>query len=220
MKDKKMFKHTRKFLNYFLVALFTGVLFSGCSSTRLVDVWKDDSYRPAPAKNVLVIAINNNRTKRRLWESTYVDALKKHGVQAVPSFKYYPDNAPEEKGIPDLFKNDFDRIVLIQMVSQKERKYFVPGTMYYQPWGFRRWYGWWYSRSYFPGYVEKERITQLETTVWEPGEDGKMIWSGVTETVDPNSPQEFSKDVSSKVIPRLFRDRILIQRAQSREQSF
>lgn len=210
----------KKFLNFSLIGVFAASFFAGCTSSRLIDTWKDETYRPAPTKNVLVIAINNNKAKRRLWEKTFVDAFSENGIKAEPSYKYYPQDALQEKDIPDLFKNNFDRVVLIQMVSQEERKYHVPGTMYYQPWGFRRWYGMWYSRVYVPGYVEKERVTQIETTVWEPSEDGKMIWSGTTETVNPNSPQEFSKDVSSEIVPKILKDKILIQRRQRVAQTY
>jgi hypothetical protein len=187
----------KKFFSYSVITFFISALFAGCTSSRLIDTWKDEAYRPAPSKNVLVIAINSNKAKRRLWEKTFVDAFKDNNINAVPSYKYYPNDSPEEKDIPDLFKNNFDRIVVIQMLSQEEKRYHVPATMYYQPWGFRRWYGMWHSALYVPGYVEKERVTQIETTVWEPGEDGKMIWSGTTESVNPDSPQQFSKDVSS-----------------------
>jgi hypothetical protein len=207
------------FLFFSLVALGAINFFSGCNSSRLIDVWKDESYRPAPSKNVLVIAINNNKAKRRMWEKSYVDVFKEHGIQAVPSSKYYPDNAPEEKDIPELFSNKFDRIVLVQIVSQEEKRYHVSGSVYYEPWGFRRWYGWSYSRLRVPGYVQKERITQLETTVWEPSEDGKMIWSGITETINPGSQQQFSKDVASETIPKIIDDKILIQRKQKQTAS-
>jgi hypothetical protein len=205
----------KKILSFSLAAFFVSAFFAGCSSSKLIDSWKDETYRPAPTKNVLVIAINNNKAKRRLWEKTFVETFKDHGIKAEPSFKYYPNDSPQEKDIPDLFKNNFDRVVLIQMVSQEEKKYHVPGSVYYEPsWGFRRWYGMGYSRMCVPGYVQKEHVTQIETTVWEPSEDGKMIWSGTTETVNPDSPQQFSKDVSFEIIPKILADKILIQRKQ------
>ena len=210
----------KKILFSSLTVFFISGLFAGCTSSKLIDTWKDETYRPTPSKKVLVIAINNNKAKRRLWEKTFVDEFKESGINAVPSFKYYPNDAPAEKDIPDLFKNNFDRVVLIQMVSQEEKRYHVPGTIYYEPWGFRRWYGMWYSSVYVPGYVQRDRVTQIETTVWEPGEDGKMIWSGTTETVNPDSPQQFSKDVSSEIVPKILSDRIIIQRRQRVAQTY
>ena len=114
----------KKFFSYSVITFFISALFAGCTSSRLIDTWKDEAYRPAPSKNVLVIAINSNKAKRRLWEKTFVDAFKDNNINAVPSYKYYPNDSPEEKDIPDLFKNNFDRIVVIQMLSQEEKRYY------------------------------------------------------------------------------------------------
>ena len=62
---------------------------------------------------------------------------------------------------------------------------------------------------YMPGYVDQERITQLEISVWEPGEDGKMTWSALTETINADLPQNFSKEISSLIISKMISDRII-----------
>ena len=205
MKNQSM-----KYSIYLLLILFAAIDFSGCTSSKLVDVWKEQSFKRGSMDNFLVIAINNNKTKRRIWEKSFVDELTSKGIKAVGSYHYYPDEAPAEKDIPELFKNKFDGIVLIQKVSEEVRKYRVPGSIYYEPWGFRRWYDWRYSRVYVPGYVDRERITQLEVSVWEPSEDGKMIWSALTETINSDLPQNFSKEISSLIIPEMISDGIIL----------
>ncbi|OGV24316.1 MAG: hypothetical protein A3J84_02045 [Ignavibacteria bacterium RIFOXYA2_FULL_37_17] len=209
-----MKNQSKKYLIYFLLIIFTAINFSGCTSSKLVDVWKEQSFKRGSIDNFLVIAINNNKTKRRIWEKSFVDELTAKGIKATGSYHYYPNEAPAEKDIPELFKNKFDGIVLIQKVSEEVRKYRVPGSIYYEPWGFRRWYGWRYSRVYVPGYVDKERITQLEISVWEPSEDGKMIWSALTETINSDLPQNFSKEISSLIIPKMISDRIILPKGK------
>jgi len=205
---------SKKYSIYYLLILFTVINFSGCTSSKLIDVWKEQSFKRGSIDNFLVIAINNNKTKRRIWEKSFVDELTSNGIKAVGSYHYYPDEAPTEKDIPELFKNKFDGIILIQKVSEEIKKYHVPGSLYYEPWGFRRWYGWRYSRVYVPGYVDRERITQLEISVWEPGEDGKMIWSALTETINSDLPQNFSKEISSLIIPKMIGDRIILPKGK------
>lgn len=204
---------SKKYSIFLMLILFTVINFIGCTSSRLIDVWKDQSYKPGKIKNILVIAINNNKTKRRLWEKTYVDAFHDAGVKATPSYNYYPNDVPEEKDIPNLFKDNYDGIVLIQKVSEENRKYRVPGQLYYQP----VWLGYTFGRRYVagyrivrsPGYIEKETVTQIETTFWEPSEDGKMIWSAITESVSPTSPLKFSEEVSDLVVPKMINDGII-----------
>lgn len=209
-----MFKHLGKYLSYLLLTLFAATLFSGCNSSRLIDVWKEQSFKRGSIDNFLVIAINNNKTKRRIWEKSFVDGLTSKGIKAVGSYRYYPNEVPAEKDIPELFKNKFDGIVLIQKVSEEIKKYRVLGSLYYEPWGFRSWYGWRYSSVYMPGYVDRERITQLEISVWEPSEDGKMIWSALTETINSDLPQNFSKEISSLIIPKMISDRIILPKGK------
>ncbi len=209
-----MKNQSKKYSIFFLLIIFTVVNFSGCTSSKLVDVWKEQSFKRGSIDNFLVIAINNNKTKRRIWEKSFVDELTSKGIKAVGSYYYYPNEALAEKDIPELFKNKFDGIILIQKVSEEIKKYRVPGSLYYEPWGFRRWYGWLYSHVYVPGYVDKERITQLEISVWEPGEDGKMIWSALTETINSDLPQNFSKEVSSLIIPKMISDRIILPKGK------
>lgn len=202
------------FLLYSSIVLFSAVLFAGCTSSKLINVWKDQTYKRGSMKNVLVLAINNNKNKRRIWENSYVEALREKGIKATPSYRYYPNDVPEEKDIPDLFKENYDGIVLIQKVSEESKKYRIPGQLYYRPLyygiGFRRWYGMGYRVIRTPGYIERETITQIETTLWEPSEDGKMIWSAITESVNPSSPKVFSKEVSDIVIPKMISDRIIL----------
>ncbi|MCX6169288.1 MAG: hypothetical protein NTX65_08110 [Ignavibacteriales bacterium] len=203
-------------LLYSTIVLFSAILFAGCSSSRLIDSWKDQTYKRGTMKNVLVLAINNNKLKKRIWEDSYVEALRAKGIKATPSYNYYPNDVPQEKDIPNLFKDNYDGIVLIQKVNEESKKYRVPGRLYYMPlnygFGFRRWYGMGYSVIRTPGYIERETITQIETTLWEPTEDGKMIWSAITESVNPSSPKIFSKEVSELVIPKMIRDRIIVPR--------
>lgn len=207
-----MWKHFKNISICSLIIFFSLSFFNGCTSSKLIDVWKDQSYKPVRVKNVLVLAINNNKTKRRVWEKSFVDEMRERGIKAVPSYKFYPNEVPEEKDIPELFKDNYDGIVLIQKVNEENKKYRVPGQVYYQPlWyggRFRRWYGAGYRVITTPGYVEKETITQIETTYWEPNEDGKMIWSAITESRNPGSPEKFSADVSSLVIPKMISDHI------------
>ena len=203
-------------LIYLLAAFFAVSFLSGCSSSKLIDVWKDPSFKQGPINNFLVIAVNNNKTKRRIWEKSFVDELAGRGLKAVPSFQYYPEGAPDENQIPELFKNRYGGIIMIRKVSEEIKKYRVPGSFYFEPWGFRRWYGWAYSRVYMtPGYIDRERVTELEISVWEPGEEGKMIWSAITETVNSDLPKNFSKEISTLVIPEMIKDRILSLRIRS-----
>jgi hypothetical protein len=196
------------------VILFILFFVNGCMTSKVVDVWKESEYKNGPIDNFLVIGINGEKTQRRLWERSFVASLKAEGIHSEASYKYYPDEVPDEKDIPDLFaKEKFDGIILIEKVSDRLQKYYIPGTAYYGGFGggrhFRGWYGGAYLGMVTPGYIGHERVLQIETSVWEPSEDGTMIWSATTSSVDPSSAKQLSKDISNLIIPRMIKDRII-----------
>lgn len=192
-----------KFLLGIPLLVFVSMLFlSGCESSRITSVWNDPEYKAGPLKDVLVLSVLKNKTQRRLWEDAFVQALEQKGMKATPSYRLYPNEVPNEKDIPDLFKDTFDGIVLVQKVNEQNRKYFVPGY-YGFGWPFHRRYGWMYGSMWDYGYIENERVVQFETSVWEPKQDGNLIFSLVTETHNPTSFKELRKDIMKLVIPKL-----------------
>jgi hypothetical protein len=49
--------------------------------------------RPALHK-VLVVGVQKDQGRRRVWEDGMVAALTHEGVQATPSYQVFPDKAP------------------------------------------------------------------------------------------------------------------------------
>jgi hypothetical protein len=185
-----------------LFVFISALFFSGCESSRIASTWNDPQYKTGPMKDVLVLSVLKNKTQRRLWEDAFVQVLEKKGMKATPSYRLYPNDVPDEKDIPNLFKDDFDGVILVQKVNEQNRKYFVPGY-YGFGWPFHRRYGWMYGSMWDAGYIENERIVQFETSVWEPRQDGNMVFSVVTETRNPTSFRELRDDIMKLVIPKL-----------------
>jgi hypothetical protein len=184
------------------VFVFLSVLFlNGCESSRITSVWNDPEFKAGPMKDVLVLSVIKNKVQRRLWEDAFVQVLQSKGMKATASYRLYPNELPQEKDIPDLFKDNFDGIIMVQKVGDHNRKYFVPD--YGFGWPFYRRYGWMYGSMWGGGYIENERYVQFETSVWEPKKDGNLILSIVTETQNPTSFKELRDDIMNLVIPKL-----------------
>jgi hypothetical protein len=56
---------------------------SGCVNTSLIDRWRDPSYTGPPLHKVLVVGVQRDDGRRRLWEDGMVGALTHEGVQAT-----------------------------------------------------------------------------------------------------------------------------------------
>ena len=80
-------------MNVRLSILLALLLFSSaCSSsgTRFTGMWLNEDYEGAVLDDVLVIAVAESETNRRMYESELVAQLKSRGVNAVPSYTSLP----------------------------------------------------------------------------------------------------------------------------------
>jgi hypothetical protein len=101
----------------------------------------------------------------------------------------------------------YDGVIVVRTVNREDYTRYVPPTTTIEPvtrWDrFAQMYVTYHREVTTPGYVERERRVSSEISVWRTGEGGRMVWSGLTETVDPSSPGDFSAEVSKLVMPEL-----------------
>jgi hypothetical protein len=79
-------------------------------------------------------------------------------------------------------------------------------------WGY---YRHWIPVSYEPGYVERDRDVQVETALYSATSDGELIYSAISRTLNPNSPADLAKDVTS-LVARKLRDKASCRRVRRR----
>lgn len=206
--------HMKKLLMTLVVSLVYTFLFSACTSTHMVSSWKESDIKANSFKKYFVICVNNNNSKRRGWEDAIVRALNAHHVKAVASYKIFPKSIPDSTELNKHLKGEYDAVLMIHKIDEETRKYLTPGYAAIYPFfGFRNRffhsYAYFYNQVYYPPRVEREKIYQLETNIYEPKEDGRLIWTAVTETRNPSSTQGFSREVLELLIPQMVKDKIL-----------
>jgi hypothetical protein len=189
---------------------------NGCAtSTSLTATWADPAFSGPPVHKVMVIAVRKTPVNRRLWEDEMVKAIKQRRVTATPSYALWPEDVPDTQSVVARLRADgYDAAIVTHRLSTEERERYVPGytttapTTAYQPyWGT---YVTYYNQVYQPGYVENEKVVTIETQVWmNGGQNGRMVWSGLSESVDPTSAQEVSKELTGLIVPQLVKKKIL-----------
>ena len=185
-----------------------GIALNGCSTSRLVDVWKDPQFNFNSINKVVVIAAIDGKAKRRIWEDSFVKVLSNYGIEAVPSYKYYPNDIPKPEDVHNLIDNKFDGVVLVRRLNTKIYKRYVPGDYYAVPVGwvhypfFRR-YSFVYSYYHTPGYFVKSRVFNFNVGLYEANDKGNLIWEGTGEVIDPGSQKDLIKELSNLVIPNM-----------------
>lgn len=190
-----------------LLTLGALLTLNACVSTSLIDRWKDPAYA-GPLHKILVVGVQQDQGRRRVWEDGMVLALGRRGVQAEASYQVFPDKTPGADELDRVASRDgFDGVAATHFVAASRRSYL---TGAYPPgWGWRHYWGYW-GPPYGPGYVETDYRTDYQTDVFTvDATGGKLIWSGVTRSLDPGSTRSVTDEISHVLVPELVKDGIL-----------
>jgi hypothetical protein len=190
------------------IAISTCII-TGCTSSRLTDVWKDPSFGSQSLKHVLVIAPRNNPVHRRLWEDALVSGLAAQGVEASPAYKVFGDSIPTPDQVGASVKeNNFDGVVMVRKLETKILTRYVQGTVKEETTQrYNR-----LTQSYEnvlrevrqPGYIDTNRVVRNEVNVFaSAGDNGVLVWAGTGETIDPSSRDAVKNEIADLVIPEL-----------------
>ena len=60
-----------------------------------------------------------------------------------------------------------------------------------------------------PGYVETDRIVWHRVDVWSTADDWRLVWSGTTESINPNSSREVNAQIAKLIVPELLAQGII-----------
>lgn len=182
----------------FLMVLVIGI--SSCTSTRIEQKWRDPEVTVdiSQLNKVLVVALMTNESTRRSTEDQLCKLL--HG-KGVASYNYLTKDITKEReeNIRNLVKDQgFDGVIMMRLTDVEKDVKYVPGNypMYYgRFWGYY-WNAW--NAFYDPGYYKTTRTYRVETNVYSLKRD-KLIWSGVTSTVDPSGVNKLMQSASNTV---------------------
>jgi hypothetical protein len=180
----------------------------GCaSSTKIVNQWVDPEYGPSSFRRILVVGVSKQPSIRRTFEDEFVAKLKSEGVDAVPSYRYIPEDAQvDEDHLRETVKRaNADGALITRLVRVQRKTEFTPG--FYQPapgftFGFYRGYS-----SAWLGYYEPPRIYRYDVYVSETSlydlRKNRLVWSGTVQTTDPGDINKEIKQYVEKVIDAL-----------------
>jgi hypothetical protein len=187
-------------------------------STTLVQRWSDPAFTGAPGKSMAIIAITDTERRIRIWESAFSTALNAAHVTPILGSNLVPPGvAADEATLMNAIRDSkADMVALTRLVSIDKEETYVPGsTSYYAPasaaYGF---YPYYYSSVDVvstPGYYQTDKIYTLETNVYDVGTE-KLIWSGVTETLNPETGQDGATDVAQTIVDDMRASKIIAKK--------
>lgn len=177
----------------FLILLIVMLSLSGCSYSRITTSWRADDFQKGQLKKTMVMAIVEKKVVRWKIEDEIVLNLRKMGVEAVQSYKSFP----ELKGVDVnrvkavIAENGQDSVLVARLLDTKKETAYVPATTTSTGGiggGYGGSFGSYYSGSsttiYSPGYSFDYKVFTVQTNLYD-ARDEKLVWTIVSETEEP-----------------------------------
>lgn len=184
-----------------------------CSSgTQLSNMWIEPDYTPHAYSKILAVAYVNGEANRRVVEDVMVKRVSKN-VAAVPSYQVYADigalKGSELRS--QLQMAGFDGLLTTRLLGKERETVYQPGYTSVGPVYYRNYWGYWdtwYDSWSSPGYYTHYDVYSLETSFVDLSSD-KLVWSGITQSVDPKSLKSAVTGAGDAIMKELKEHRVI-----------
>ncbi|WP_417066763.1 hypothetical protein [Niveibacterium terrae] len=202
-----------KSLAHLSLLLLAAVLLASCASTRFTSAWRDREYTGPTLKKIVVIGISEETAARRVFEDSFAKALNQAGVDAVPGYTLIPVNPgrPVEDLREAVERIHADGVLVARALRAERRLDYTPGHVRVMP-GIGYHSGFW--GYYGSAIIDEPRlysysVITIETNLWPTSKDGKVLWSAISETTDPDNVQKAASELAKLVIKALAEQKLI-----------
>jgi len=193
-----------------LLALMSIIISCSGAKTEIIGEWQEEDYQKGTIDKVLILGIFNKDKPllRRNFEDGMTKAFEEGGISATPSMNHMPyDQTVDSTSIEKYFKDlDLDAVVVSRLVGIDQSRNYEAGYLYTIPFNnYYGFYGYYYAGIQYAnstGYMSKNVVVVLETNIYET-KDKRLIWSGISETVDPDKASDVIKSFGSELVSKL-----------------
>jgi hypothetical protein len=189
------------------LALVMVVGLGGCATSKIESAWAEPTATPesfASMKQVLVVAMVSDGAIRRASEDA-MDVAVSSGPRGQsgdlvvhPSYTLLDDKdlGNREAARKKVEAAGYDGAVLMSYVSSQQKVTVTPPTYSGGFWGGYGRYGYGGGAMiYDPGSVRTDTILKLQVSIYSLKEE-KLLWSGVSRTLNPSDVQKLIGDVT------------------------
>ena len=205
------------------------LVFTGCSSVKVLSSWEADDVGSIKDNNFIVIARTDNNSARIAFENEIVKQLSEKGMKATASFTRFPKLNPDQKisdekrrEIISILENEGYNAVVLTVVKDVENLtkttqdggYYAGGSYGYYPsyyGGFRNYYYNPMSYSTIGNYVPGTTTTTtsknyvLEPVIYnlEEPENKQLVAVVTSKLEDPENASSTAKEYVNAVMKSL-----------------
>jgi hypothetical protein len=192
MRSENFFRSSR------VAALVVAAAAACAGPTTVEQSWVAPTARAQPPmQRLATLFVSENATMRHSAEDRLAFDLRQQGIAANPSYAVLGDQLDPEnldKAKARLRQLGYDGVVVMQIVDREQEIESLPG---YGGWGGWGWYGGYYGNS-----IYTETIYRMETSAYDL-RTGRLVWSMLTRTDDPETARELI-GTTSQVATRRF----------------
>lgn len=194
--------HTRIRQTLLLTLGLFVLVVSGCANnSTITHSYVDPGIHKLNLSGVLVIGVAQKMDTRIDYEDAFVQALHKHGVNAVASHTLLPSDKPgKENVIAAAKKANLDMVLVTRYVGKQNQEVFHPGTIYYDvaptPYGYG--FGGYYGHAYEVAYQQPVWTSNVTYTLISDlfaTADHEHLWQAVSETIKAGGENKLRDDV-------------------------
>ena len=170
--------------------------------------------------NVLVISLQRDASRRRIIEDTLVIQLGRLGTQVTPSYREFPSTAPDTQQVmASIEMNGYDGVLVSHALPSIEQDCDMPGYTTTAPITresrFTGAYRTVYREVFHEGCTETDKFIRIQVEAWTTQGEGRLVWSGTSETIDPESFDRSKDHVIAQFARELSRSGIVPSSAKS-----
>lgn len=195
------------------------LLITACATSKITTWWKAENAVPQKYNKIMVLGLirSADRSIQENMENYVVSNLKELGYNAVSSLQEYGpkafDRMDEQAALSKLKYNGVDAVITIVLLNkEKERKY-VPGDIYYSPYGYYHSHFWdyqlaLYNRIYEPGYYVTNTKYFWESNLYEMRTQ-KLLYSVQTQSFDPANSESLGREYGELIVNNMVQQNVL-----------
>ena len=184
------------------------------SSTQFTSTWSDPAGQPVAANelHVATVFFNGNESLRREGEDVMAEEIGKVGTAPVASYRIIAENPNDREIAKKMLSEAGVDAVLSMRVVRRERTFTVSpdywaGSPYGSLWGYWT-HGW--GSLYEAGYISTDLVISVETLLYSL-KDEKLLWAGMSETIDPEDVESAVRSVAKKAVKEMREDGVLVR---------
>jgi hypothetical protein len=194
------------------------------TATNFSQSYRNPGFEDTVFRRVLVIGVTEDEESRQAFENALASAIAQEGGTAAPSYTVLPARQISEDELHAVLEREgIDGVVLTRLLSVDKnsqytppKKYNKPRTRYYPAgWGYGFGYGGFYgfygttfAAVHEPGYFDTSTTLRLETSLYSVATND-LVWTGQSETIDPNSIEDARASITRAVAKKLKQEHLI-----------